>query len=814
MNVMHTWHRAKVTGLVPSIFSIVFLCSLFSIASAQEATIHGAVKEGVTPLEFVTLSLYRLPDTVHAFQYTTTDSTGSYAFHKIQDGNYILSFRLVGYHLLSLPVKVNMADKNIALPDQLLVRDEMQLQQVTVSAQKKLIERTNTGFVVNAASNITQAGGTATDLLRNTPTVTVDAEGAITLRGKAPLILVNGRNSALTNPDQIPASSIETIEIINNADARFDANAESGIINIKLKKNKQNGTNAAIAVGTGMGSRGRVSSSLLLNHKEGKLNIGLSYDNRFAGRTRQINASRTNYFLPDNYLLNQFRDDKRLEQLQNLKLTADYSISKRDQLSLELVGTMEGQDNNETLNSLQLKQNNNFVFNTSRNSIEIERNYAAEMALVYEHKYTDDRRTLSASITSSPEDNKQNTDITSQDLTKDYIANGAPFLQRTHNYENQHITEARLDHSIPVGITGKLEMGYKGLFRVIRSDFATSDKLNGSYVINTAATNIFHFNEQVNAAYLQLHGSFGDHEESKWKYHLGLRAEQVNNDGQVEGTAVAFSNKYLKLFPSVQFVYQPQASSSWKIGYNKRINRPRLGQLNPFTDITDSLSPHSGNPNLQPEIIHAVEAGYGYSWKGGSFTSGLFYRYSQNSIRNYYQLLPNGAVLNKPVNIGNAVLYGWENMVSASPIHGYDFNASVTIFNQRYNGGNVNTDAQQEGWSWNGKIINNLSLLRNSKWQITGNYIAAEITPQGNRIAQYSVDMGFQQKLGKGNTRLGITITDLLNTLKSGYNNYASSFMQYRYSKADTRAIMVTFACTFRSAFKEKLLENKFSAEY
>lgn len=806
--------RGKHAGFFKKIYSLAFFCSLFSFATAQETTLHGSVKEGTAPLEFVTLSLYRLPDTVHAIQYTTTDSTGSYSFHNIREGNYTISFRLVGYHLLAVPVKVSTGKGDMQIPSQALVRDEMQLQQVTVSAQKKLIERTNTGFVVNAASNITQAGGTATDLLRNTPTVTVDAEGGITLRGKSPLILVNGRNSALANPDQIPASSIESIEIINNADARFDANAESGIINIKLKKNKQNGTNAALAVGTGMGSRGRVSSSMLLNHKSGKFNLGLGYDNRFAGRTRQINASRTNYFLPDNYLLKQFRDDKRLEQLQNLKLTADYSISKRDQLSLEVVGTMEGQDNDETLNSLQLKQNNNFVFNTSRNSIEIERNYAAEMALVYEHKYTDDRRALSASITSSPEDNKQNTDITSQDLTKDYVANGAPFLQRTHNYENQNITEARLDHSIPVGATGKLEMGYKGLFRVIRSDYQTADKINGSYVLNAAASNIFHFNEQVNAAYLQLHGSFGDHEESKWKYHLGVRAENVNNDGRVEGTGVAFTNQYLKFFPSIQFVYQPQSTSSWKIGYNKRINRPRLGQLNPFTDITDSLSPHSGNPNLQPEIIHAFEAGYGYSWKGGSLTTGLFYRYSQNSIRNYYQLLSNGAVLNKPVNIGNAILYGWETVVGASPLQGYDFNASFTVFNQLYQGDNIGTDAAQEGWSWNAKIINNLNLARNSKWQITGNYIAAEITPQGNRIAQYSVDMGFQQKLGKGNTRLGITITDLLNTLKSGYNNYATNFMQYRYAKADTRAIMVTFACTFRSAFKEKLLENKFSAEY
>ncbi len=792
----------------------ICIFSFHFVASGQDKKLTGHVKEKETPLEFATVAIFRLPDTTHAVQSVTTDSTGSFLFAKPIAGDYRLTVRMIGYQYFATNFRVNDPATEQIPMEFSLVRNANMLQQVTVNSQKKLIESTNNGFVVNAAANLTQAGGTATDLLRNTPTVSVDAEGSITLRGKSPLILVNGRNSSLTNPDQIPASSIESIEIINNADARYDANAESGIINIKLKKSKQNGTNTALALGTGMGSRGRVSSSLLFNRKSGKLNIGLGYDNRFAGRTRQINGTRTNFFLPDAYLLNQFRDDKRLEQLQNLKLTVDYSISKRDQLSLEIIGKMEGQDNNETLNSFLNKQNNGFVFNTSRNSIEIERTNAAEMALVYERKFANDRRSLTASVTTSPEDTKQNTDITSQDLTKDYSATGTPFLQRTHNYENQNITEAKLDESFPIAVTGKLELGYKGLFRNIRSDYETANYISGNYVVSPAASNLFRFSEQVNAAYAQLHGSFGDFEESKWKYHLGIRAENVSNNGQVQSTNVGFTNQYLKFFPSIQFVYQPAEGTTWKLGYNKRINRPGLGQLNPFTDITDSLSPHSGNPNLKPEIIHALEWGYAHSFKNASLTSNIFYRYSENSIRNYYLLQPNGAVLNYPVNIGNAVLYGWETVVSMAPVKGYDLNASFTLFEQRYNGSNVSTDAVQEGLSWNGKLINNFMPSRNTKLQITGSYIAPQITPQGSRLAQYFVDLGFQQKMGKGNTRLGITITDLLNTLKSGYNNQATSFSQYRFSKADTRAIMITFACTFRSAFKEKLMENKFSAEY
>lgn len=797
-------------------FSTVFLFLLFcsSCLSAQySGTIRGQVKEGDQVLEYAIVTLQRLPDSTKTIGFVATDGNGMFAFTKLATGEFRIKISLVGYETISRSVILNEAANQIQLGTVLLQRVAGSLQNVTVTTQKKLVEKTENGFVVNAAANITQAGGTATDLLRNTPVISVDAEGVISMRGKTPLILINGRNSTLANPNNIPASSIESIEIIQNADARYDANAESGIINIKLKKNKQNGTNGAIALGTGLGSKGRVSSSVLLNHKAGKLNVGIGYDNRFAGRTRQINANRTNYLLPDNYLINQYRSDNRFEQLQNLKLSMDYTPDSRNRISLEMIGSTEGQDNNETLNTRIFKQNTNFVSNTSRFSNEIERTKALEFSLDYQRKYDNEEKSLTASISSSLERNRQNTDINSQDFSKDYIANGVPYLQRTHNYENEQITEARLDYAFPFG-NGQVETGYKGLFRASKNDYELADQKNSLFVVNAGASNVFRFKEQVHAGYLQYHGIFGNEQGTSWKYQLGVRAEQVLNDGNTQNSSTQFVNRYLKLFPSGQLIYQLPNDASWKLTYNKRINRPGLGQLNPFIDITDSLSPHGGNPNLQPEIIQAFELGYAKEWNRFSFSSAVYYRYSLNSIRQFSQLLPNGANFGYPVNIGTAILYGWENMLSGSPFALYDFNASISVFNQQYNASNVSVDAVQEGWTWNGKLINNVAVNKKAKLQITGSYTSPQITPQGKRIAQYFIDLGFQQKLGKGNARLGIAITDLLNTLQSGNNNFTTAFIQTRYSKADTRAIMVTFAYSFKSTFKDKLLENKFSTEY
>jgi outer membrane receptor protein involved in Fe transport len=800
--------------IVQLLFVLLF-CKTSQYTFAQNTgKISGSVSDKVMPLEFVTVALSTTADTGKVVYLTTTDSAGIFSFDKIELGEYLIQFSLIGYKATSQKLLLTETVSAITTANYILIKDASVLKKVTVSAQKKLIEKTPQGFIVNAAANITSTGGTATDLLKNTPTVSVDAEGAITLRGKVPLILINGRNSNLSNPDQIPASSIESIEIINNPTAKYDANAESGVINIKLKKNKQNGTNGSLALGAGLGSRGRINSSMAVNHKTKKVNLGLAYDNRFAGRTRKINGGRTNFYLPDTYLFNQNRNDKRVEQLQNLKFNIDFLANTKNSFSFEAVGNTEGQDNDESLNTAVYKQNNILNSNTNRHSLEISRGKVAEFALEYSKKFTAEEKSLSASITASIENGRESTAITSKALDKYDVGTGNPWYQQTHNYENGIISTAKIDYAFPVSKKVQIETGYKGILRHINADYETADLLNNVYVISTAASNIFNFTEQVHALYALYSYSFGTAAKQNWKYDFGIRAEQVFNNGNTQNSSTKFTNQYLKLFPNASLVYYSQPQTYFKLSYGKRINRPGLSQLNPFTDITDSLNPHSGNPNLKPEIIHAIELGYNKEWNNTSFSSNIFYRYAVNTIRQYAQLQSSGANLLYPVNIGSAVTYGVENMMNVKAAKFYDFNASLSLFQQQLNGSNVSTDAVQSAFGWYAKLINNFVPWQGSKLQITGNYNAALATPQGKRIAQYFADIGFQQKLGKGNARLGLTVTDIFNTFKSGYINNTPEFSNYRYGKADTRAFIITLAWSFKSVFKEKLLENKFSTDY
>ncbi len=796
-------------------YSILFIALFLSVSlrAQNSGYIKGNLIDKNQAIEFATISLAKSSDTTKALFVETTDSLGHFNFQNIPLGTYLLKASLVGYKTRSQKISLTSIAPNFSLDNFNLSPDNTLLNEVVVTAQKRLIEKTSEGFIVNAAANITQMGGTATDLLKITPTVSVDNDGVVTLRGKSPLILINGRNSNMANPDQIPASSIESIEIITQASSKYDANAESGIINIRLKKNTQMGVNGAFAVGAGIGSRERINSSFLLNHKTKKVNVGLSYDNRFAGRTKTINTHRTNFNLPETYLINQGRNDERVERLQNLKLNIDLNPNDKNNLSFEAIGNMEGQDNDEDLMNQIIKKDLAFSNGNNRHSWEYKRAKVGEFAFNYSRNFSTPKKSLSASATASIEEGRENTDIKTQDLNEKLSLINTASMQKTHNYEDGVITNLKLDYTVPISPTSIFETGYKGIFRTIKADFETSNFLNAAYIRNPAASNLFDFSEDVQAAYAQIKNEIGE-KGTGWQYEIGLRAELVNNQGQTVDRSTQISNNYLKIFPTTQIQYKVNESTSWKFTYGKRINRPGLGQLNPFIDITDVLNPHSGNPNLKPEIIDAFEFGYAKEFENYSLSSSLFTRHSVNTIRAFYQQQADGSVLNKPMNIGTADSYGLENMLIGKPATFYDFNASLTLFEQELNASNILTDAVQKSFNWYGKLINNIATGKSSKLQIIGNYNSAATTPQGRLIALYNIDLGFQQKLGKGNSRISIILVDAFNTLKSGSSNFTSTFTTERTQKADTRAIMITFAHSFKSAFKEKLLENKFSKEF
>ena len=779
----------------------------YSMFAQAQAVVTGTIVQSAKPLELASVMLYR--DSTRPSVSVFTDSLGKFQMNNINPGTYKLKIQLMGYQTHYLSITVKLGTESVGTIQ--LEPAAGILQSVEVNSIRRLIKKTPNGFIINAKDNLTQIGGTATDLLSNTPTVVTDPENGITIRGKSPLILINGRNSNIRSIDNIPASSIETIEIINNPSAQYDAEAEGGIINITLKKNTGKGTNGSVLLGTGVGARGRLNSAILLGHQEGKWNFGFNYDNRFAGRTRHADAERINYALANNYLQTQVRDDDRYEETHNAKLNLDFTPDKRHSIGLEVNGNIDNQHNIESLLT-QIKSNaQQFVGANRRVSDERETGKSLEFALNYSQSFANPRKKLAILLSNGQNRERQNTDIPTTPL--DNVGNpaGLVFQQRTHNYEDAGVSNARLDYIVPVSTHATLAMGYKGTFRNIDADFVSEYLQGGIYIVNTAASNRFKFNENIQAGYLQFKGSAEAASGKNIKYDVGLRAEQTNNEGKDGSGKNLFTNSYLQLFPSATFSYYLTASDFIKLGYYRRINRPGLGQLNPFIDITDSLNPHGGNPYLQPELVNAIETGITKEWNKNSVTVNFFYRHAINSIRTLISLNNNGVALVLPQNIGTNDTYGLEAIGSFEPLPVWSLNASISVFRQQMNANNIAKELSNDAWSGYAKCINNFTLAKNSKLQIAINYAAPTVTPQGTRIAVYNTDWGFQQKISKGRGAIGVVLTDVFNTQQNGFTASGTDFNYHRYFKVDTRAIMVSFVWSFRTKLKEELLENKYS---
>jgi outer membrane receptor protein involved in Fe transport len=783
---------------------LLFLLWTCATSAWAQNNIAGRVTDNENhPVEFANILIFQINDTLKLFRGAITDSTGQFNFTDIPNGQFQVKIQSLGFKNQQLLIE-NRKGENLDLGTIPLSPSSLILDGIEIVGKRNVVQKTTNGFVVNTDATILQQGGTAVDILRITPTIFVDAEGGVTLRGKSPLVLINGRNSKLNNLANIPASSIEKIEIITNPSAEYDAEAENGIINIVLKKGKNDGINGAFAVGTGYGAKGRFNSSALLNYKKKAWNMGLGYDNRLAARTRKATGDRINFNLPNQYFLTQRRSDDRNEATHNLRLDIDFENSKY-LLNTEAIYSIENETNLETLLSTFEKQNRDFSNKNSRFSEEIRKENIYEGAVTFQRKYTEKNKKLVFNATTSFNRGNENTAITTQYLTATNAETGLPFLQKTSFAENSNITNLRVDYARSAG-KGVLETGYKTLLRHFDNDFGQQDQVNNILQQVPSRTGNLQFSEGVHAVYVQY-----KKKAEKWNVEAGVRAEQTTNSGAMESQNITFNNAYLNLFPTVNIGRQLSENNNLRFIYGRRINRPGLGQLNPFIDITDSLTQRSGNPNLKPEIVDNVEISYLFEVNKYTVFTNAYYRYGQNTILPFTTLQPNGVLFTKLLNVGNTQTYGIEGVFSYTPFKIWEGNLSASLFNQRIDARDIQAEVVNNVLSWNAKWLNDINIWKNGRLQIIGVYNAPTATIQGTRIAVYNVDLAFQQKILKTNGRLGIIITDIFDTQRSGLTWNTADFNFNRTFKVDTRAILITFAYTFRSNFKESLMKNQFS---
>jgi len=659
-----------------------------------------------------------------------------------------------------------------------LSEDAQSLAQVTVTASKPLMTMGVDRKIYNVEKDISAAGGSATDVMKNVPSVQVDIDGNVTLRNSPPTIFVDGRPTTLTL-DQIPADAIQSVEIITNPGAKYDASGgTAGILNIVLKKNRKAGYNGNVRAG--IDQRGRANLGGDINVKQGKVNFFLSgnYNQRKSiaiGNTERISSfdafeSRSAYTSD----LNQHDNNVNKGYFAFGRGGLDYLVDNRNTISLSgniVHGTFQPYINSDLYtsnDSTPSGQTSAFYTNRYSTTNSTFNNHGAMLS--FKHTFPKAGEELTADVNYSQGSNDNFNLVQTQQhttLDKNSPSLGTYYQKQTGEGDNKYFT-AQADYTLPLGEKSKFEAGGR---IAIRNNTSVNniDTLQGSnYVTNQLLSSNYTFRDRVFAGYVSYSGAI-----SNFTYQLGLRGESSDYKGTENFTNVDslgaqfpaighFSNKFpISLFPSVFLTQKLGGDQDLSFNYTRRIDRPNFFQLFPFTDYSDSLNLSRGNPGLTPQFTNSFEAAYQKTYSGSNtFMASVYYKYTSDLITRYQQpginpVTKNPVFINTYINAKSSFVGGLELIGRNSLTKWWDLTSSVNFFTSHINTIDTGKNAiptQPQSWSWFGKLNNSFKIIKGVTLQLSGDYTSKTVLPPGGSSANGGGGGGGGRGFGGGSS--------------------------------------------------------------
>ncbi len=743
---------------------------------------------------------FTLPGSDKIVTGSTTNEQGEFSV-QLEAGLYNMTIAFVGYEDFSREVRIHENNTNLGVFK--VSRAEKIMEEVVVEAEevKRPVMATMEGMEINPDETIANIGGTLLDILRNTPSVNVADDGSVSLRGSGSTnVLIDGRNSALaTDLEQIPASAIESVEIINNPNAKYDASADGGVINIKLKKGEELGSIARTELT--MGTRMRTNANVNLSQRTPKYAIYGGYSFRQWPRAGSRETERRSSFDGVNELLRQEQESSNEDIEHTMNYGGDYFWGQ-NKLSFE--GVFNTEDENDFESSSAFIQNldtEEIITSYVRDNNETEKNYTYDNALIYEREFDDKekffRALASVSIRDQLED--QNIDIYNNTL----VAEDAPDrIEGSTTDEFRNTSVIQVDYATPL-LGGVVETGYKSIFRKFDNDYIYGlvNRTNGEINPYDSISNSFVYQDQIHALYTIYSDSLPN-----FNYAVGLRAEQTILQNELSNVNTSLvteedltnNQSYLNFFPSVQLAYHLNYNNTLKTTYSRRIDRPSAWRLNPFPDFADSLNVRVGEPNLQPEYINSFELGHMYQKGGFTLTTNAFYRRINGQV-DWIVRVEDGISYRGPQNLNTADFYGLEFINTTEITKWWSMNASYSIFESIIDGTNLDDSFTNRGLSWYAKVTTDISLPLEINLQFTGNYYAPEIEAQGRDLARYYLDASLQRAFLDKKLNISVSFRDIFDTRNFRGENYGPNFTQTFERKRETRIVLLTASYTLKN---------------
>ncbi len=806
--IMNISFRSKVFGH----FLIFVLISFQS--NAQNASVSGVVKEKNTtnPLPYVSVTIRSEKDSALILG-TITNEDGRFTLNNIKQGRYYIEVSFVGYTTHRQSLFVGNLNSFLDAGTIELSDDAKVLETVEVTAKQDEITGKMDKKSYTLENNLTQNGGTVLQAVQNLPGVTVQ-EGKVQIRGSDKVVvLIDGKQTALTgfgnqaSLDNIPASAIEKIEVINNPSAKYEANGNAGIINIVYKKNKQEGFNGKAGLAVGLGAlwvkkenlptitpqyqfTPKMNPSLSLNYKKKKINLFLQGD-YLLNHTLNKNEFVDRYY-DDGDVIRQQTRRNRNTTIATGRLGFDYNVNEYNQI------TVSGLFSSERIidHGEQAFFNSDF---TDRNRLwqflEDELKTTATASSSYLHKFKQVGHTLNIGLnyTFHREDEKY------------YFTNVLPTFTGEDAFKlisDEHVADFSLDYIKPLKF-GRLETGAKFRYRNIPTNMLFFPGLNSP--LDSAAGGWATYKETIPALY-------GNYilENRKYELEAGLRVEYVQVDYLVNPNHPTYKSNgynYTQPFPNVRFAYKVNDNNKLSLFYNRRVDRPNEVDIRIFPKYDDAEIIKVGNPTLRPQFTNLFELGYKVNWKTGYFYSAAFHKIADNTITRIASVVPGSKLIysimqnaGRSYNTGLELLYsqdfkklltvnmnftGYQNIIEA-----------FSVYNE-YPIPNTFSAERQSLVSWNSKLNVLVHLKKNTDLQLTAIYLAPDLVPQGKIGTRFSLDFGMKKQIQKGKGEVFVNATDLLNTMQIKKTIQGAGFMYISTDYYETQVIRIGYNYKF-----------------
>ncbi|MDG1715600.1 outer membrane beta-barrel family protein [Lacinutrix sp.] len=747
------------------IISTILSLFLTSLALGQEqVTVSGKILEKDTniPLEWATVVISN-PTDGKIVSGGSANEKGDFNF-KVVAGTYNVSFEFMSFKTQTL--KAREINKSTDFGNIYLIESATTLEEVELIAEKTTVEIKLDKKIYNVGKDLTVRGGTVSDVLDNVPSVSVDVEGNVALRGNDNVrILINGKPSGLVGLNstdalrQLPAESIERVEVITSPSARYDAEGTGGILNIILRRSKLQGLNGAITTNVGYNPSAGINGNI--NYRTGDLNIfntsGYSYR-----ESPGNSSSLTQYNSTGNFL-----DESNTYDRQRKGLTTNFGVEWYVNDSASLTGSILYRDSNDKdLNTNILNQfdpNRNLFSTTIRLEPETEEDKTMQYALNFQKNFKESGHVFKFDFQYEDNQENQNALITVNDIAVENVV----------TLEDQSQILLQSDYVLPIGENSQFEAGYRGNFDTTTTDFTVAQLNNdtGFFQTNLDLTNVLNFKQYVNAFYAQYGSKF-----NKFSFLLGLRVEntRITIDQPTSGD---FNKKdFTGLFPTINLNYEFSDKESLTLGYARRLRRPRGFFLNPFPSRNSVTNFFQGNPDLNPSYSGQIDLGYLKRFGKFTFNSSAYYSHATDGFN--FISFDTGDTANvngeelpiikrTPINHATEDRYGFEFTLTYNPSRKWRINGNFNFFQNEIKGTTPNgLSLDNTNNSWFARINNKYTLPGNIDWQTNLNYNGPSADAQNTRKGIFSTTMVFSKDLFNENASIAFNVNDLFNSRK------------------------------------------------